>query len=426
MIIKRTLYLQIFLFLGIWANAQFKATLTEGDFVPVINKAAVDEKNSKRKDQPHVFYDNARNLWHATWTQFDAYKSKEKKDISVIYYARSIEGKTWTSPKQLNAIYGDCLDDDNTVKGPMPCVGAKGELYVTWASPKGLAFQCSLDSGKTWLKEELIINPINGGWACKVDEIKSNGLPFITCDNSNGEFRGRIYITWSDEKNGEKNKDVFLVYSDDRGEHWTEPILVTYRPNHKEQFMPCIKVDSLNGYVYILYFDKQNYYAGKETDLYVALSKNGGLKFDYYKINELSFLFNSNFHELIENNNLRARWVQADGSKRFGLYEVVVNDSAIGHYYLNEEGKEIEIERSFKFADKVTIDFTAKQNAFITAVITKPLEPGFEKVVVKEKRIYEGKNSLTIDAKLNGLKKGNYVLTLYYNDRNTFVWINEE
>lgn len=407
-------------------QAQFKAILTEGDFVPASTKMSIDEKNTKHKDAPHVYFDNARNLWHATWTQFDSYKSKRKEDVSVIYYARSIEGKTWTAPKQLNVISGDCLDDDNAVKGPMPCVGIYGEVFVTWASPKGLVFQCSLDSGKTWLKEEKIIHEMKGGWSNKVDGIKTNGLPHIACDRSTKEFQGRIYITWSDEKNGEKNKDVFLVYSDDNGEHWTESILVSYRPNHQEQFAPCIKVDTLTGYVYILYFDKQNYYDGNETDIYLAVSKNGGLKFDYFKVNEHAFPYNSNFRELAYNNGICVRWVQVDDSKRFGLYEVVVNDSAIGSYYLRENQQELEIERSFTFSDKINIDFNIKRNAFLTAVITKPLEPGFERIMVKEKRMYEGKNSLLIDTKAAGLKKGNYVLTLYYNGRNTFVWINEE
>jgi hypothetical protein len=43
----------------------------------------------------------------------------------------------------------------------MPCVGKNGEVFVCWAGEKGLAFQRSLDSGKTWLKEEKIINTIS-------------------------------------------------------------------------------------------------------------------------------------------------------------------------------------------------------------------------------------------------------------------------
>lgn len=149
---------------------------------------------------PATYFDKERRVWHATWTQFDRYKSKSKTDISVIYYSKSEEGKPWGSPKQLNTFSGDCFDGDSTVKGPTPCVGPSGIVYVAWASPKGLAFQRSLDTGRTWLKEEKLINPIKGGWACTVDGIKTSGLPHMACDLSNSEFRGRVYICWSDEK----------------------------------------------------------------------------------------------------------------------------------------------------------------------------------------------------------------------------------
>jgi hypothetical protein len=426
--IKVNYWKTFILFLFCWNRqyAQFRPVLIEGDYAPVAVKLTIEEQNKKHKDAPHVYFDKERNLWHTAWTQFDVYKSKLKRDLSVIYYSRSDEGKSWGTPKQLNTVSGDCLDGDSTVKGPMPCVGTLGEVYVAWAAPQGLAFQRSLDSGKTWLKEEKIIAPIKKGWASKVDGLKTNGLPFIACDLSKGEFRGRIYVCWSDEKNGEKNKDVFLVYSDDKGEHWTEPVLVSYRPNHKEQFKPCMKVDTILGYLYLLYFDKQNFSEGKETDLYLALSKNGGLKFDYYKVNERSFLFNSNFMELLDDNGMKARWVQVDGSKRFGLYEVLVNDSTISSYNLGEYNNEMQIERSFKFTDKIKLDFKIKTNTFLSVVITKPLEPGFEKVVVKNKRVFAGKNNLMVDTKALGLKKGNYVITFYYANRNTYVWIMEE
>ncbi len=418
--------LLFFLFYREVGLAQFKATVQEGDFVPAKGGLLIDQQNKKYKDPAQLYFDAKRHLWHATWTQFDNYKSKSKQDVSVIYYAQSLEGSAWSSSKQINTFNGDCLDGDSTVKGAMPCVGKEGEVYVCWAGSKGLAFQRSLDSGKTWLKEEKIINAIPKGWSSKVDGIKTNGLPVIACDLSKGEFSGRIYICWSDEKNGEKNKDVFLVYSDDQGEHWTEPILVSYRPNHKEQFKPCMKVDTLTGDVSILYFDKQNYAEGRETDLTLAISKNGGLKFEYFKLNESSFLFNSNFTDLKIENGIKARWLQPDKSNRFVLYEVAVNDSTIASYYLNESGKDVQTERSVKFSDKIDLDCVFPNNALVNAVITKPLEPGFEKWIFKNKRVFAGKNNLVLDLKSGGIKKGNYVVTLYYNSRNSYVWITDE
>lgn len=424
--VKNIILALIFLIYGEEYLAQFKASVQQGDFLPASNNALIDQQNKKHKDPAQLYFDTKRHLWHATWTQFDSYKSKSKQDVSVIYYARSQEGKAWSSSKQINTTNGDCLDGDSTVKGAMPCVGKEGEVYVCWAGPKGLAFQRSLDSGKTWLKEEKIINAIPKGWSSKVDGIKTNGLPVIACDLSGSEFSGRIYICWSDEKNGEKNKDVFLVYSDNKGENWTEPILVTYHPNHKEQFKPCMKVDTLTGELSILYFDKQNYAEGRETDLTLAISKNGGLKFDYFKVNETSFLFNSNFTELKLENGIKASWLQPDNSKRFVLYEAAINDSTIGTYYLNEAGKDVQTERSLKFSDKIYMACVFPKNAIVSAVITKPLEPGFEKWIFKNKRVFAGKNQIILDMKSAGIKRGNYIVTLYYNSRNSYVWITDE
>ncbi len=407
-------------------QAQLRAKLVAGDFAPLDTKKTPDEKNTKHKDAPHSVYDENRNFWHASWTQFDRYKSKKKEDQSVIYYARSEEGKTWTEPKQINCVSGNCLDGDSTVKGPMPCVGPNGEVYIAWAALKGLAFQRSLDSGRTWLKEEQMINPIRGGWSNKVDGIKTNGLPHAACDVGYSAFRGRVYICWSDEKNGATNKDVFLIYSDDKGDHWTEPILVTYRPNHKEQFKPILKVDPVTGYVYLMYFDKQNFTDGKETDIYLAISKNGGLKFDTYKVNERPFLFNANFMELRLDSAVKVRWLQPDEKNRFCLYEVALSEEALNDCLLREAAEEMDVERTLNWADNMDLNFTLKKNSTLTAVITKPLLPGFEQPVIKNKRLQAGNNTLRIDTKALKLKKGNYVITLYYQNRNTYVWISAE
>jgi hypothetical protein len=143
-------------------------------------------------------------------------------------------------------------------------------------------------------------------------------------------------------------------------------------------------------------------------------------------VNPNSFAYNSNFLEIADHNGIRARWVQADGPKRFGLYEVLINDSTLQHYNRTMASREMKLERSFTYADKVKIAFTIPANAFVTAVLTKPLAPGYEKVLARNVRAYEGENSLELDMKAAGVRKGNYVLTLYYGGRNTFTWITEE
>ena len=86
----------------------------------------------------------------------------------------------------------------------------------------------------------------------------------------------------------------------------------------------------------------------------------------------------------------------------------------------------MDVERTLNWADNMDLNFTLKKNSTLTAVITKPLLPGFEQPVIKNKRLQAGNNTLRIDTKALKLKKGNYVITLYYQNRNTYVWISAE
>jgi hypothetical protein len=392
-------------------------------------------KNGKKVQDKHwACVDEKTNTIHVTWTQFDKYESKEITDTSIIRYASSKDGgETWSEPKKISFYTGDCLDSDNTVEGAVPSMGPNGEIYVAWAGPKGLVFQRSFDGGKTWMEKEKILNPLKNGWDYKVEGVfRTNGLPFTCCDISNSPRRGRIYICWGDEKNGEKNKDVFLIYSDDKGENWTDPILVTYRPNHKEQFMPYLTVDQKTGAVYILYYDRQNFCGNEFTDVYLAVSNNGGLKFDYYKINENSFkpdkdIFFGDYIGLSAvNGQVRPIWMQMDEKKKLGIFTAIINDSTIKKYSLLNSNNNLTIEKTFKYDKKIKINFNLKEKAEMTASITKPLDASFEKVIVNSKKFKAGNSTIVIKPKKYGLQKGSYVLTLYYNNKNNFVWITEE
>jgi hypothetical protein len=62
----------------------------------------------------------------------------------------------------------------------------------------------------------------------------------------------------------------------------------------------------------------------------------------------------------------------------------------------------------------------------LTAVLTKPVAPGFEKKLFKNKRFGAGMNSFEINSKGLGLTKESYILTLYCNNKNIFSWIVNE
>ncbi|MBA2614072.1 MAG: exo-alpha-sialidase [Bacteroidetes bacterium] len=298
------------------------------------------------------------------------------------------------------------------------CKASNGEVVKAFMENDSLVFESAQG-----LKTIICAAKNKGGPAL-------NDLPGIAIDNSAGLTKGRIYICWSSEKNGLRNKDVFLSYSDDKGKTWMDPILITYRPNHRAQVMPVITID-LTGTVYILYYDDQNYYENLITnDVYLALSKNGGLKFEHYKLNTepLKITLNTqpkNYLNLnSENGIVTASWNQS-GKSKTPLTHVNINEAFFSSYQKNNFS-EITFDKTISFSQEIKITLNSTIEAKLTAAFTKPLLAGFEKAAVKNFKIKSGTNQLVIDTKKLGLQKGNYTLTLYYNGKNDFIWITEE
>jgi hypothetical protein len=421
----------VMFFFSVQLSAQFPNTLISQKQRPKVTRAELESDSAHYIDKPNTYREKKTGMVHSVWTEFDKYHSSKPGDSSYIMYSR-LTGKNWSKAVRISKHPGDCSNGDNTLKSDNPCTGPGGELYVCWASPRGVAFQRSLDTGKTWLPEEKFIYQIKNGWDQVVEGIKTTGVPRIACAADSGQFRGRIYITWSDEKNGVKNKDVFLVYSDDKGENWTEPILVTYRPNHKEQYNPAIAVQPGTGNVFITYFDRQNYNNGKLSDLYLALSRNGGLKYEYYKVNENPVLPDSNVASVRglafvpKSETVKAVWSQITEKNQLGIYSAIINDSTIAEYTKKDSLAEAKMPRMVEFAKKIVFEFTLPSAGKVSAVITKPIDPYFQEIKLLDLEGIAGKNRIDIDTKKLGLKKGNYVMTIYYKGRNSFVWITGE
>lgn len=391
-------------------------------------------KNAKHIQMRHsICVDPKTNKLHAVWTDFEKFESADVKDSSCIKYCRSSDGgKTWSDAKTISYFAGNCRNKDSTLLSANICCGPNGELYVCWAGPQGLVFQCSTDGGNTWLQKEIIVLPFKYGWQYTIGEnYAANGLPTIGCDVSKtSAHKGRIYICWGDAKNGKNNKDVFITYSDDKGEYWTEPTLVTYYPNHKDQFMPRMQVDAKTGAVYILYYNKQNAFHNSFTDVYLAISRDGAKKFDHYKLNQLPFtLLKKDYYGdytglCVYNNEARAIWLQRMGKKELNVYTTIINDSILKRY-VTAEKPEIELAKTFTYGNDIPVSFKSDRKLEVSASLTKPLDASFEKEVFKNKSFKAGTNSFSIKPSGLGLTKGAYILTLYYNGKTSYTWITE-
>jgi hypothetical protein len=258
--------------------------------------AVVDHANTcePMEDKPWVRADRGKDSPHkgniyVTWTRFDEYGSKDPACKSHVYVSRSKDaGKSFSVPHRISEKPGDCLDKSNTLMGAVPAVGPKGEVYVVWGGPQGVAFTGSTDGGWTFGKNQVIAD-IVGGWVIPIKGVgRCDGLPSAGVDISAGQDRGSIYVTWADMRNGDP--DIFLTASRDCGQTWEKPLRVNddAKGNGKEQFFGWMAVDPVDGSVNIAFYDRRDL-PGTRTGLTLARSVDGGRSFVNHKINQEPF-----------------------------------------------------------------------------------------------------------------------------------------
>ena len=234
------------------------------------------------------------------WTQFDKYDSQLAGDSSIILCSTSNrKAKVWSEPVRVNKLAGDCRDGDWTVEGAVPDIAADGTIYVAWAHADTIWMDRSTDGGVTWLKEDLRVAQIAGGWDCVIRGFnRANGMPVTRVDRSNGPHAGRVYVNWTDNRNGPDDQDVWVVYSDDGGTTWTAPIRVNDDPAGAQQFFTWMDVDDITGFVHIVFYDRRKAAAkysdpsikpSWNTEVYVASSYDGGDTWRNLLVSEKSF-----------------------------------------------------------------------------------------------------------------------------------------
>lgn len=245
--------------------------------------------NGKYHDKQWVCLDRKTNVIYMTWTQFDAYDSGKKKDRSNILFSKCEDGINWSEPIDISYWDGDCLDNDETAEGAVPALGANGELFVVWSRDDSIWMNISYDQGESWLEKEQFVIEQVGGWVYDIPGLyRCNGLPVTMCDLSGGENHGTLYVNWTDQTNGEDDVDVWLISSKDGGKTWSKKKRVNDDQAGKHQFLTWMTIDQTNGYLYFVFYDRRNH-DGRETDVYLAVSKDGGNTIKNYKISKEPF-----------------------------------------------------------------------------------------------------------------------------------------
>ena len=291
--------------------------------------------NGKYHDKEWAVSNPLNGEIYLTWTQFDAYNSSDPRDRSNILFSKSTnDGKVWSTPRVISKYSGDCKDNDDTAEGAVPAVGPKGQIYVSWARSEKIYFNKSLDGGTTWLQAEKEIGIQKNGWTLEVPGIyRCNGLPITACDISNSAYRGTVYVNWADQRNGDDDTDIWLKKSTDGGESWSGPIKVNTDSQKAHQFFTWMTVDQVTGVVYCVFYDRRNT-KGNETNVYLAVSENGGTSFKNYKISNTAFVpnpkifFGDYTNISVHNGMIRPIWTRLDDTK-ISLFTAIINQAQL-------------------------------------------------------------------------------------------------
>lgn len=285
----------------------------------------------KQQDKEWLCVDPYNNNIYMTWSQFDSYGSSNPADSSVILFSSSTDaGETWSNALRINKFAGNCLDEDNTAEGAVPCTGPDGEIYVSWSIDEKIVFNKSTDGGISWLPEESFVTSQPGGWDFAVPGIyRANGFPVTSCDLSNGPDRGTIYINWSDQRNGTTDTDVFMIKSTDGGNTWSDVKRVNDDPSGRQQFFTWMTIDQTTGYLYFVFYDRRDY-TTLQTDVYMAKSTDGGETFQNFKVSATPFTPNSSVffgdytNITAANNKVRPIWARLDNTS-LSIYTAIVD-----------------------------------------------------------------------------------------------------
>lgn len=390
------------------------ATWTDGSFAGL--------NGFKAQDKHWSAIDPATNTIYLTWTQFDNYGSSYPQDSSSIMFSKSLDaGENWTPAIRINKVNGDCMDSDNTVEGAMPCIGPNGEVYVAWAGPGGIHFDRTLDGGATWLDEDIFVDPMPTGWDYSIPGIyRCNGLPVTKCDVSGGAHHGTIYINWTDQRSGDDNTDVWLAKSTDGGNTWQTPIKVNNDAGNKHQFLTWMDIDQTTGYLYFVFYDRRNY-DDNQTDVYMAVSKDGGTTFTNVKISESPFtpspgVFFGDYNNLVVNDGIiRPIWTRLENG-HLSVWTALLNDENLMTANRNVSDSASDLTQyPNPTSDTTYLSFKLRKKSHVKVSLFDA--KGVLIKVIQEENMEYGKHIIPIAVSDLGVPSGVYILSLELNGK---------
>ncbi|NOU48857.1 MAG: T9SS type A sorting domain-containing protein, partial [Bacteroidales bacterium] len=213
--------------------------------------------------------------------------------------------------------------------------------------------------------------------------------------------------------NGEKDTDVWLVKSTDGGETWTVPVRVNDDPPGKQQFLTWLTVDQSNGYLYFVFYDRRNY-NNNQTDVFLAVSSDGGQTFNNFVISESPFnpysgVFFGDYNNIsVVNNMVRPIWTRNE-SGNLSIYTAIIDMSTgIPEKDMSPTAPEQNYPNPFR--ESTVFSFKITQPGNVKLSVIDPL--GKEIIVLKEEYMVRGKYTFSFDTSNYHLSPGVYYFNL--------------
>jgi hypothetical protein len=245
----------------------------EADHFPIIEHAT--EPGMPFEDKPYLVSDTTKSRYagnlYVGWTRWTL------TDSEIMFSRSTDDGKTWSTPLEIDGHPGLPRDDNGAVEGFAGTVGPEGTLYAVWSQDNDIRLTTSRDGGKTFSRARAIMHTAPIMFAVQTLE-RANGFPQISIDPRSK----RLYLTWSDYRNGDL--DIFCSTSTDGGKKWSAPVRVNNDPVHDgvDQFFQWLAVDPTDGTAYVIFYDRRQDPQNRKQIVVLARSTDGGQSFQNY------------------------------------------------------------------------------------------------------------------------------------------------
>lgn len=256
-------------------------------------------------DKNHLMIDNSimspyKNNLYNVWTPFLA--DADPRSYNIEFSRSTNSGINWSAPILLSTSLTNTFNHGVNVQ-----TGPTGQVYVAWVvydntpdiTEDAIGFAKSTDGGVTFTPAVRAgglviqgIREIGVGGSTRV-----NSFPSMAIDNSDGPYRGNVYITWANigvpGVNTGNDADIYMIRSTNGGTSWSAPIKVSTASTAglgKKNYQNWITCDPITGTLSCIYYS--NVQTGSQTQMeaWVSNSFDGGTSWGSFRISDVKFI----------------------------------------------------------------------------------------------------------------------------------------